>query len=66
MEGIYELQLLDKTEHPILRAAGHAEIRDGLTIMRVNLDLTSCPPGDYRVRERRTPGGWIYGLVKLE
>jgi hypothetical protein len=65
-EGVYELQLLDKTERPLLQTEAHADIRGGLTFMHLKLDLASYPPGDYRVRERRVPGGWIYSQVRLE
>jgi hypothetical protein len=66
LEGTYELQLLDKADHQLLQAEGRADIRDGLTIMRVRLDLRWYPAGDYRVRERRAPGGWISCPLKLE
>ena len=66
MEGNYELQLLDTGNRPLLRTEALADIDDGLTIMRVKLDLRSYPSGDYRVRERRDPGEWIYGPVRLE
>jgi hypothetical protein len=65
-EGTYEVQLLGDAEEPLLRAEAHADIRDGLTIMHVRLDLRSYPSGDYRARERRVPGGWISCPLKLE
>ncbi len=66
LEGTYELQLLDKADQPLLRVEGRADIREGLTVMRLRLDLRPYPPGDYRMRERRAPGGWIYAPVRLE
>jgi hypothetical protein len=47
--GAYEVQLSHDEDNaaPLATFAGNAEVRDGLTILRVSPDLSDFPPGTY-------------------
>jgi hypothetical protein len=46
-EGPYDVGLLTETGDQILRATGTAQLRDHVTGLRVEIDVSAVPPGTY-------------------
>lgn len=59
-EGDYEVQILRRNHEPTgLKASGHAGLREGRTILRVRIDLSTLPPEAYELGIRRVPFDWL-------
>ncbi len=57
-EGPYEVGLLTDTGDQLLRATGVAELRDHITGLRVDVDLSSIRPGIYLIAVRQPGIEW--------
>jgi hypothetical protein len=65
-EGQYEIQIGRANGAPVLSASGRARIENGLTVLRVRVDLSRFEPGQYVLRIR--PAGsavWRESAVVL-
>ena len=58
--GTYEVQLLKNADRPLLSANGEAKIENGLTMLKVRVDLSSYEPGRYFFGVRQIPWDWTY------
>ena len=63
--GQYELALSKDDNPPLLTITGQAKIEDGLTVLRVQPDLSGLSPGSYRLRIRREGSTWHDSEVLL-
>ena len=56
--GGYEVQVLDSELRSRAKATGQAEIRDFVTTLQANLDISSLSPGAYQLAVRRHGDEW--------
>lgn len=62
--GAYEVRIVMRSGNPVLEANGSAEFENGITGLRVLVDLRSLSPGSYVLEIRRGDLGWnSYPLV---
>lgn len=64
--GLYEAQILSSPDHPLVQSSGTATMNDGLTVLRIEMDLRSVPSGKYFLGFRRPPWDWTYIPIALE
>jgi hypothetical protein len=64
--GLYEAQILAAPDRPLVQASGTATMNDGLTVLIIQADLRSIPPGRYFLGFRRPPWDWTYIPIALE
>ena len=57
-EGQYDVGLLTEAGDQILHARGIAQLRDQIMDLRVDVDLSSIPPGTYSLGIRRSNVEW--------
>jgi hypothetical protein len=55
-DGSYELQILAKNGEALVTATGMAEIKNGVTTLRVKVDTTAITPGTYDLGITRAQG----------
>jgi hypothetical protein len=60
--GDYEVRLLinEKDTQPIAILKGTAQIENGLTVLRLRMDLSSVSPGPHVLATRREAAAWRY------
>jgi len=58
--GAYEVQLLGDGSQVAASASGQAEIVNFVTTLRVALDLSAVPVGEYRLAVRRDGDAWSF------
>jgi hypothetical protein len=58
--GAYQVQLLGDGTQVAASASGQAEIVNFVTTLRVALDLSAVPVGDYRLAVRRDGDAWSF------
>jgi hypothetical protein len=58
--GAYEIRLVKGDRRSQASAEGHAEIRDGITTLRVTMDLRSLSAGSHHLALRRADEGWHF------
>jgi hypothetical protein len=63
--GAYELALSHEDGSPLLTLRGEATIEDGLTVLRLQADLSALAPGQYQLRIRREGSSWRESQVLL-
>ena len=63
--GQYELAFSRDDSPPMLTLRGQAKIEEGLTVLRVEPDLSGLPPGRYHLRIRREGSAWRDSEVLL-
>jgi methionine-rich copper-binding protein CopC len=63
--GQYELAFSQDHSPPMLTLRGQAKIEEGLTVLRVQPDLSELPPGRYHLRIRREGSAWRESEVLL-
>jgi hypothetical protein len=64
--GMYEAQILSSPDQPLVQSSGTATMNEGLTVLRIQTDLRSIPPGKYFLGFRRPPWDWTYIPIVLE
>ena len=64
--GSYEVQLLKTADHPLLSANGEAKIENGLTMVKVRMDLSPYEPGRYFFGVRQIPWDWTYCPAEIQ
>ena len=64
-EGSYDVGLLTDTGDQLLRATGMAELHDHITGLRVDVDLSSIPPGAYSLGIRQPGLEWTRYPVRV-
>jgi hypothetical protein len=65
-EGPYDVGLLTEAGDQILRAMGIAQLHDHIIDLRVDVDLSSIPPGTYSLGIRRSNVEWTrYNVLVL-
>ena len=64
-EGPYEVALITDAGDELLRATGTAELRDHITRLRVDVDLSSTWPGTYSLGVRQPTLEWTRYPVRL-
>ena len=64
-EGPYDVGLLTETGDEILRVTGIADLHDHITGLRVDVDLSSIPPGTYSVGIRQPDLEWTRYPVRV-
>ena len=64
-EGPYDVGLLTDTGDQLLRATGMAELRDHITGLRVEVDLSSIRPGGYSLGLRQTGLEWTRYPIRV-
>jgi len=58
MEGEYEVQIEGSRQAALAAGSGNAVIEAGITTLRINLDTTSIPAGEYRLQLRPKGLSW--------
>jgi hypothetical protein len=58
--GAYQVQLLGDRSQAVASASGQAEIVNFVTTLRVALDLSAVPVGEYRLAVRREGDAWSF------
>jgi hypothetical protein len=64
--GRYEIQWLKDIDRPLLSTSGNASVENGITVLRVKLDLSRQPPGNYLMGLRQPPSDWTFYQVTLQ
>ena len=64
-EGPYDVGLFSDTGDQLLRAAGTAELHEHVTVLRIDVDLSSIRPGTYSLRVRQPNLEWTQYLVQV-
>jgi hypothetical protein len=64
-EGPYDVGLITNTGDELLRATGMAEMRDHITGLRVDIDLSSIRPGDYSLGVRQPNLEWTRYPIRV-
>ena len=64
-EGPYDVGLITNTGEELLRATGPAELRDHITRLRVDVDLSSIRPGTYSLGVRQDGLEWSRYPIRL-
>lgn len=64
-EGPYEVEIRKDGQSPLTTAKGTARIEDHITTLRVQIDTSHIPPGDYRLAVRHADFDWRYYSVTL-
>jgi hypothetical protein len=64
-EGTYDVALLTETGDEILRATGIADLRDHITGLRVDVDLSSIRPGTYSLGVRQPSVEWTRYPIRV-
>jgi hypothetical protein len=64
-EGPYDVGLITNTGDELLRATGTAELRDHITRLRVDVDLSSVRPGAYSLGIRQAGLEWSRYPIRL-
>jgi hypothetical protein len=64
-EGPYDVALITNTGDELLRATGTAELRDHITGLRVDVDLSSIRPGTYSLGLRQAGLEWSRYPIRL-
>jgi hypothetical protein len=64
-EGNYELELVSDGSPAALTMKGVAKIEEGLTVLRLQPDLSPLAPGQYHLRLRRSGSAWRESEVLL-
>jgi len=62
--GAYELAF-SREDPPLLTLTGQAIIEDGLTVLRLQADLSALAPGQYQLRIHREGSSWRESQVLL-
>jgi hypothetical protein len=57
-EGAYDVGLFTETGDQILHTTGVAQLRDHITVLRVDVELSSVRPGAYLLAVRQPNVGW--------
>jgi hypothetical protein len=64
-EGPYDVELINATGDELLRTSGTAELRDHITGLRVDVDLSSIRPGTYSLGVRQAGLEWSRYPVRI-
>lgn len=64
--GTYNIQILNQTDQPLIRASGQATIVNGITKLRVSLNTSSLPPGNFLLGIRRPPLDWTSYPIAIQ
>jgi hypothetical protein len=64
-EGPYDVGLLTDTGDQLLQANGMAELRDHITSLRVDVDLSSIRPGAYSLGIRQPAVDWTRYRIRV-
>ena len=64
--GVYEVQLLKNADRPLLTANGEAKIENGITVLRLRVDLSPYEPGKYFFGVRQIPWDWTYCPAEIQ
>jgi hypothetical protein len=63
--GRYDIQWLKDVDKPLLSTSGNASVENGVTVLRVKLDLSRQTPGNYLIGLRQPPSDWTFYQVTL-
>jgi hypothetical protein len=64
-EGVYDVGLLTEAGDQILRATGTAQLHDHVTTLRVDVDVSSVPPGKYFLGLRQASVEWTRYPIRI-
>ena len=64
-EGPYDVGMFTDTGDQLLRAAGTAELQEHVTVLRIDVDLSSIRPGTYSLRVRQPNLEWTQYPVRV-
>ena len=64
-EGPYDVGLLTDTGDQLLRATGMAELHEHITVLRVDVDLSSIRPGKYSIGVRQPNLMWTQYSIRV-
>jgi hypothetical protein len=63
--GPYDVQWLKDIDKPLLSTSGNASVENGVTVLRLKLDLSRQSPGNYLIGLRQPPSDWTFYTVTL-
>jgi hypothetical protein len=64
--GDYDVQLVQGTSEPVARASGPAELADGVTVLKVRIDLREARLEPSSLSVRRSGQSWAHYEVSLK
>lgn len=64
-EGPYDVRLLTDTGDQLLRATGMAELHEHITVLRIDVDLSSIRPGTYSLGLRQPNLEWTQYSIRV-
>ena len=64
--GDYDVQLTQGTCQPVSTASGRAELADGVTVLKVRIDLRAARLGPSSLLVRRSGQSWAHYTVLLK
>ncbi len=65
-EGTYEVQILKDVDKPLVGGTGRAAIVNGITTLKVSVNTSSLPPGNYLLGVRQPPLDWAFNPITVE
>jgi hypothetical protein len=54
------VRLLDAGDRVLAQASGQVDIRDFITTLRIDVDFSAVPTGEYRLAVRREGDDWSF------
>ncbi len=63
--GRYDIEWLKDIDKPLLSTSGNASVENGITVLRVRLDLSRQTPGSYLIGLRQPPSDWTFYPVAI-
>ena len=65
-EGQYDVKIVTANGKSLFTGVGRAEVEQGVTTLRVNVSLSTVPPGPYTLQLRRVGSEWASYPLHLE
>lgn len=58
-DGSYDVRVTSVRSEPLFSGTGEATLEQGLTLLRVDLSMSSAKPGNYLLQIRRDDSEWV-------
>lgn len=64
--GTYDIQILKDVDKPLVGGSGRAYIVNGTTTLKVSVNTSSLPSGNYLLGVRQPPLDWAFNPITVE
>ena len=64
--GTYEVAVLKNVDKPVITGSGQASIIDGITTLKIPMNTSSVPSGNYLLGLRQSALDWVYDPITLQ